>query len=159
MANQDKEHYMVIGDLSFFYDLNTIFNQIPDNVHILLINNGVGTEFKNYNHRAAYFGEEANDYMAAKGHNGFKNRELVKTLCESRGIKYFSASSKDEYLSNREVWLRKGNGPIILEAFADDKDESDALRLMNSIVRDESIKTRLKRSRLGRLAKKILRRG
>ena len=70
-----------------------------------------------------------------------------------------SASSKDEYLSNREVWLRKGNGPIILEAFADDKDESDALRLMNSIVMDESIKTRLKRSRLGRLAKKVLRRG
>lgn len=159
LANSDKEHYMVIGDLSFFYDLNTIFNQIPDNVHILLINNGVGTEFKNYNHRAAYFGEEANDYMAAKGHNGFKNRELVKTLCESRGIKYFSASAKDEYLSKREVWLHKGNGPIILEAFADEKDESDALRLMNSIVRDESIMARLKRSRLGRLAKKVLRRG
>lgn len=156
IANKDKEHYMVIGDLSFFYDLNTIFNHIPDNVHILLINNGVGTEFKNYNHRAAYFGEEANDYMAAKGHNGFKNKDLVRVLSEELGLKYLSASTKEEYINNRDIWLSKGNGPIILEAFTSDKDESDALKLMNSIVKDESIKARLKRSKLGKIAKKLI---
>lgn len=156
IANKDKEHYMVIGDLSFFYDLNTIFNHIPDNVHILLINNGVGTEFKNYNHRAAYFGEEANDYMAAKGHNGFKNKDLVRVLSEELGIKYLSASHKEEYINNRDIWLSKGNGPIILEAFTSDKDESNALKLMNSIVKDESIKARLKRSKLGKIAKKLI---
>ena len=158
IANKDKEHYMVIGDLSFFYDLNTIFNHIPDNAHILLINNGVGTEFKNYNHRAAYFGEEANDYMAAKGHNGFKNKDLVRVLSEELGLKYLSASTKEEYLNNRDIWLSKGNGPILLEAFTSDKDESDALRLMNSIVRDESIKTRLKRSKIGKFAKMVIKR-
>ena len=156
IANKDKEHYMVIGDLSFFYDLNTIFNHIPDNIHILLINNGVGTEFKNYNHRASYFGEEANDYMAAKGHNGFKNKDLVSVLSEELGLKYLSASTKEEYINNRDIWLSKGNGPIIMEAFTSDKDESDALRLMNSIVKDESIKTRLKRSKLGQIAKKLI---
>lgn len=158
IANKDKEHYMVIGDLSFFYDLNTILNQIPNNVHIMLINNGVGTEFKNYNHRAAYFGEEANDYMAAKGHNGFKNHKLVKELCESTDIHYLYATNKDEYMKNRDAWLSKGNGPIILEAFTTDKDESDALKLMNSVVKDESIKSKLKRNKLGRFAKKVLRR-
>lgn len=158
IANKEKEHYMIIGDLSFFYDLNTIFNQVPDNVHILLINNGVGTEFKNYNHRASYFGEEANDYMAAKGHNGFKNKDLVRVLSEELGLKYLSATTKEEYINNRDIWLSKGNGPVILEAFTTDKDESDALRLMNSIVRDESIKTRLKRSKIGKFAKMVIKR-
>ena len=66
---------------------------------------------------------------------------------------------KNGHVVNRNIWLSKGNGPVILEVFTTDKDESDALKLMNSIVKDESIKTRLKRSRLGRLAKKMLRRG
>ena len=136
MANKDKEHYMIIGDLSFFYDLNAILNQIPGNVHLLLINNGIGTEFKNYNHRAMHFGEEANDYIAAKGHNGFKNKNLVKKLCEDLGIKYLSASTKEEYINSRDIWLSKGNGPVFFEAFTTDKDESDALKMMNSIVKD-----------------------
>lgn len=158
IANKDSEHYMVIGDLSFFYDLNTFFNHIPDNVHILLINNGVGTEFKNYSHRASYFGEEANDYIAAKGHNGFKNKDLVRVFCEELGIKYLSASTKEEYFNNRNIWLSKGGGPVILEAFTTYKDESDALKLMNSIVKEYSIKTRLKKSKIGQIAKRVIKR-
>lgn len=157
IVNRDKEHYMVIGDLSFFYDLNTIFNQIPNNIHILLINNGVGTEFKNYNHRAAYFGEEANDFIAAKGHNGFRNQNLVSELCNSIGIKYLSAVNKDEFLKNRDVWLKKGCGPILCEAFTSDKDESDALKLMNSIFQEEFSKAKLVKAKIVRLVKKLLR--
>lgn len=156
IANRDKEHYIVVGDLSFFYDLNTILNEIPKNIHILLINNGVGTEFKNYNHRAAYFGEDANKYMAAKGHNGFKNCELVKELCKNVGITYLSAASKEEYLKNRSLWLKKGDAPILLEAFTTDKNESDALKLMNTIAQDQSIKAKAKRSKLGIIVKNIL---
>lgn len=156
-ANPEAEHFMVIGDLSFFYDLNTMLNGIPDNVHIMLINNGVGTEFKNYNHRAAYFGEDANAFMAAKGHNGFKNKRLVSSLCADTGIEYLSASSKEEYLSNREKWFGIGNGPVLIEIFTDDKDESDALRLMNGIIRDDSFKTRFKRTVFGRLIRKVMR--
>lgn len=105
-VNKDIEHYMIVGDLSFFYDLNILFNEFPSNVHIMLINNGVGTEFKNYNHRAAYFGEDANSFMAAKGHNGFKNPDVVKGICSNIGIKYISASNKEEYLSKQEEWLQ-----------------------------------------------------
>ena len=77
-------------------------------------------------------------------------------LSEELGLKYLSASTKEEYINNRDIWLSKGNGPIILEAFTSDKDESDALKLMNSIVKDESIKARLKRSKLGKIAKKLI---
>ena len=37
LANRNIEHYMIIGDLSFFYDINTLFNELPDNMHIMLI--------------------------------------------------------------------------------------------------------------------------
>lgn len=157
IKNKDKEHFMIIGDLSFFYDLNILLNEIPNNIHILLVNNGVGTEFKNYNHRAAYFGEDADDYMAAKGHNGFKNSILVKGLCKDLNIRYLCATNKEEYSSNRDDWLACHDKPIIFEVFMNDKDESDALKLMNSIVVDDSIKGKIKRSIIGKVAKKVLR--
>lgn len=157
IANKTIEHFMIIGDLSFFYDINTLFNEIPANVHIMLINNGVGTEFKNYNHRAAYFGEDTNKFIAAKGHNGFKNSDVVKSICANRGIRYLCASNKEEYSSQKSSWLAKGNAPILIEVFTTDKDESDALKLMNSIARDDSMKSKLKRSAVGKIAKRIIR--
>ena len=157
LANRNIEHYMIIGDLSFFYDVDTLFNEIPENVHVMLINNGVGTEFKNYSHRAAYFGEDADKFMAAKGHNGFKNPDIVKSICAGRDIRYMCASDKEEYLAQRNSWLEKGNGPVLIEIFTTDKDESDALKLMNSIEKDSSVKNKLKRSAFGRLAKRIIR--
>lgn len=157
IANKDTEHFMIVGDLSFFYDLNTLFNEIPANVHLMLINNGVGTEFKNYNHRAAYFGEDADNYMAAKGHNGFQNRNVVKRICDNLNIKYISASNKDEFLSYQNEWLSHGKSPVLFEIFTTDENESNALKMMNSIETEKSIKTKLKRSRIGQIAKKIIR--
>lgn len=158
ITNKDKEYYMIVGDLSFFYDLNTMLNKLTSNIHIMLVNNGVGTEFKNYNHRAAYFGNDADSFMAAKGHNGFKNPYIVKSLCEKLDIEYMSASDKAEYLACRDRWLSKTNGPVLLEVFTSDDEESKSLEMMNNIVRDTSVITKLKRSKLGKIAKKILRR-
>ena len=158
ITNKETEHYMIVGDLSFFYDLNTVFNKITSNVHIMLINNGVGTEFKNYNHRAAYFGQEADPFMAAKGHNGFKNVNVVRALCNDLGIKYLSASNKEEYMACRDIWLGEKSGPVLLEVFTNDVEESKSLEIMNNIVHDTSVINTVKRSKLGRIAKKILRR-
>ena len=158
LANQNKEHYMIIGDLSFFYDLNAMLNHIPANVHIMLVNNGLGTEFKNYNHRAAYFGEDANPFIAAKGHNGFRNPNVVKKMCGNLNIKYFSAGNKEKFLQGRDEWLKSGNGPVIFEVFTNDKDESDALKLMNNIVKDTSLKGKLRKTWAWKIARKIIRR-
>lgn len=155
ITNQKIPHFIIIGDLSFFYDVNTLLNEIPNNVHIMLINNGIGTEFKNYNHRAAYFGEQANKFIAAKGHNGFKNEKLIKDLCEHFDFDYISAKNKDEYLNNRDIWLNYSSKPIIFEIFTTDKNESDALKLINNIEKDKSIKGFIRRSLVGKILKKI----
>lgn len=157
IANKNIEHFMIVGDLSFFYDLNTLFNEIPPNVHFMLINNGVGTEFKNYNHRAAYFGVDADKFMAAKGHNGFKNPDVVRSICDNLRIKYLFVGNKEEFIAQKAYWLAKSNAPILMEIFTTDKDESDALKLMNNVERDTSMKAKLKRSVVGRIVKKIIR--
>lgn len=167
IANPEKQFYGVFGDLAFFYDINSLLNSIPKNLHIMLINNGIGTEFKNYNHRCAYLGENANDYIAAKGHNGFKSRSLVKDFCENLGIDYLSSTNKTEFLSQIDKWINLKDAAIILEVFTTDKNESIALEIMNNL--QTSAKHRfiklfdgftklLKRSIIGKIAKRLLRR-
>lgn len=154
-----NECYLILGDLSFFYDVNSVLNKIPSNAHIMVINNGIGTEFKNYNHRAAQFKESADAFMAAKGHNGYKSKVVLKNICSENNIRYLSASSKSEFEKVKNSWLSKGDSPVIIEVFTTDKDESDAIRLMNSLVKDTSIKGLIKRTSIGKFAKRLLKEG
>lgn len=137
LAHPDKLYYIVIGDLALFYDLNVLGNRhLGKNLRILLINNGVGCEFKNYSHRAAEFGAEADDFMAARGHFGAKSPYLIKHFSENLGLSYLTASTKEEFQNSIEQFTNPeiGNQSIIFEVFTDDFDESEALRKYNSIM-------------------------
>lgn len=139
LASPEKLFFGVFGDLAFFYDLNSLGNrQIGGNLRILLVNNGVGTEFKNYNHRAAQFHEQADFFIAARGHNGNKSRNLVRHYAEDLGFSYLKAEDKKEFSSNIEAFLDPNvDGPsIVFEVFTDSVDESDALKMINSIESD-----------------------
>lgn len=148
IVKKDVIHYAVVGDLAFFYDMNVLGNRhISSNIRILLINNGVGTEFRNYDHPANQWGEDANLYMAAAGHYGNKSINLVKHYSEDLGFIYLSASSKKDFLDNVDLFLNPDalSKPVLFEIFTDSKDESDALRLLRSITQPPkpSIKDRL----------------
>lgn len=79
LSNKEKLYFSIVGDLAFFYDMNSIGNRhLGNNVRILLINNGTGTEFRNFNHPA--FGESADEYHAAGGHFGNKSKTTQKVL-------------------------------------------------------------------------------
>ncbi len=46
-ATPSRPNFVIIGDLSFFYDQNALWNQqLPNNLHILLLNNGGGKIFQ-----------------------------------------------------------------------------------------------------------------
>lgn len=138
-ANPDRLHILVIGDLAFFYDLNSIANHhVGKNLRILLINNGCGTEFKNYNHFASQFGDVANEYMAAMGHYGNKSPELVRHYATDLGFEYLAASTKEEYLSQVERFLipEITDKPMLFEVFTEYHEESDALKGLNTIESD-----------------------
>lgn len=135
LADRNRLFYAVLGDLAFFYDMNVAGNRhVGGNVRILLINNGKGTEFRNYTHLGALFGEEADNYIAAGGHYGNKSHNLVRHYAEDLGFEYLKADTKEEYLSNLERFLSplsNDSRPILFEVFTDSQDESDALKIIN----------------------------
>lgn len=95
--------------------------------------------------------------MAAKGHNGFKNPDVVRTICNNLNIRYLPVASKEEFTTYKDVWLAKSGTPVLMEVFTTDEDESNALKLMNSIERNTSVKSKIKRSAVGRIIKRIIR--
>ncbi len=128
----DKIVFGVFGDLAFFYDLNSLGNRhYGTNVRVLLINNGLGTEFKNPDNRGFLFGDQANPYIAAEGHNGVKSRKLIKHFVQDLGFTYLSADNKEDYLRQLDIFLDdKYSSSIIFEIFVDTKDETESYRIL-----------------------------
>lgn len=139
LANKEKLYFLVIGDLAFFYDMNVLGNRhLGSNVRILVVNNGKGTEFRQYNHVASQFDKEADRFIAAAGHFGNKSPELIKNYSIGLGFEYFSASGKEEFLSIYDKFLSEeiASRPMVFEVFTDSEEESKALSLMLSIERN-----------------------
>ena len=140
LAAPDKLHFCVIGDLAFFYDMNALGNRhIGNNIRILLINNGVGTDFKNYDHPAAQWHDDADAFMAARGHFGCKSKHLAKAYVEALGFRYISASNKDEFIAVKKDFVTEEltDKPIVFELFTNSTDESEAIRMVRNIVKDQ----------------------
>lgn len=152
LADPNKLCFAVIGDLAFFYDINVLGNRhVGNNIRILLVNNGKGTEFRQYNHHAAYFGESADEYVAAAGHFGNQSPTLVKNFATDLGYEYLTASSKKEFEACYEKFIssKTSDKPIVFEVFTDSAMESQALEIIQNLVSspDRQIKN---------LAKKVL---
>ena len=136
LCSPEKIFFGVVGDLACFYDLNSLGNRhVGKNVRIMVVNNGVGTEFKNFNHNAAAFGDEADAYIAARGHYGNRSCRLLRHYAEDLGYEYLCASTKEEFLaaSERFTAAEPADRPMLFEVFTDSKDESDALEIMYSL--------------------------
>ena len=156
LANPEKLYFGVLGDLAFFYDMNVMGNHhVGCNVRIMLVNNGRGTEFRNYNHMANMFGTDADAYMAAAGHYGNKSKDLVKHYAEDLGFEYMSASSKDEFNSayQRFVMADMTDKPMLFEVFTDSRDESDALLAISTCLKTDND---VKHEKMVETAKKVL---
>ena len=164
LAKPDLLHFLVIGDLAFFYDMNALGNRhFPANTRILLVNNGKGTEFRNYNHPGAMWGEDADKFIAAGQHYGNKSPELVKHYAQDLGFEYLSASNKEEFLAQIEkiTSSEKFDRPVFFEVFTNNEDESNAQKYLNTLIEDAQSKAKeIARGILGdsgvKLAKKLL---
>lgn len=136
LADPKKLYFGVIGDLAFFYDLNAIGNRhTPNNLRILLVNNGKGIEFRLYNHHASHFGEDGDEFVAAAGHYGNKSKSLVRDFAENLGFEYLTASNKEEFEGCYHRFLDPAltDRPMVFEVFTDSDDESKALQIMHRI--------------------------
>ena len=137
--HKESLYFGVVGDLSFFYDMNSIGNRhLGHNIRLLVVNNGKGTEFKNFYHTGASFGDLADDYMAAAGHFGNKSKTLVKDYAKNLGFKYLCASNKQEFLNNVDEFVNPvmEEHSILFEVFTDSEDESNALEIIFNLKSD-----------------------
>ena len=136
LQDSGRLHFEVTGDLAFFYDMNVLGNHhCSATVRILLVNNGKGTEFRNYTHFASAFGDEADCFIAAGGHYGNKSRELVRHYAEDLGFIYLCAGNKAEFEEQMEIFCSSEltEKPIVFEAFTDNEEEDTALKIMRSL--------------------------
>ena len=166
LAHTDRLYFGIVGDLSFFYDMNSLGNRhVGKNLRVMVINNGRGTEFTikdSFTYRAD-IEPGAVSYISAEGHYGNQSRQLVKHYAEDLGFKYMAASEKKEYLDCLEQFVNPqiGDKPILLEVFTDSTDERNALDMMYNLK--ESVHAQLKQAAKGilgekgiQMAKKIL---
>ena len=148
IVNPNTLFYMVTGDLAFFYDMNVLGNRhVGRNVRIMVVNNGVGQQFRNPGYYAIrYLGDAVDDFVAAKGHFGNKSKKLLKHYAEDLGFEYFSASDKEDYNTYicRFCDNKIGDKPMLFEIFTDTKDESAALAKVSGLR--ETLKSKLKNS-------------
>jgi len=137
--------FLVIGDLAFFYDMNSLgIRHLGNNIRILLLNNGGGTEFKLSGDRLSR--EVLIDpYIAAFGHN----KGGARGWAESCGFRYLSASSEDDFLNHRDEFLADGERSIVFEVFTTPQNESEALNLIYSSNRIENNTRALVRAVIG----------
>lgn len=135
--NTEDLCFIVTGDLAYFYDMNALgIRHIKNNVRILLINNEGGAEFrimtapwkKNI---------DVTKYIAADGHNG-----TTKGWAEACDFVYLSASTKEEFLAQKTMFLQINEKPIVFEIFTDGDDEVRAIQqlLERNNLKEKTIK-------------------
>lgn len=138
LANPEKIHFCVLGDLSFFYDLNSLGNRdFPNTLRVLLINNNGGGVFKlNGAPGHKYFGDEfTGKYIAANNHFGNSSRELVKHFSTDLGMNYLSADNKEEFDRNYETFVNPSisNEAILFEVFLEEHADRVGFDYINNI--------------------------
>lgn len=96
--------FLFIGDLSFFYDMNSVWNKpMTGNIRIL-VNNDCGAGF------LRHFNTE-----------GITQAHLtsVRGWVESLGFEYMEAETREQFDKNVERFVSNENVPMVLEAFVD----------------------------------------
>ncbi len=109
-CSTDRECYLIIGDLSFFYDMNSLrIKHNGHNCHILLINNHGGNEFY----------QQPLVPTTPQG-LGASHLNSAKAWAESVGFRYLTADNKDSFDKQLEFFIKsQQDQPILFEIFTD----------------------------------------
>ena len=109
----DKKVFCVIGDLSFFYDQNALWNQnLRGNLRILLLNNGKGGIFEKL---PGLEQSPARDRFVAAQHHA-----TAEGICQQNDIYYQQATTKEEIQQGIDLLLSEEfSRPMVLEVITD----------------------------------------
>ena len=118
----DNLCFLVTGDLAFFYDMNSLgIREIRNNVRILCINNGRGSEFTVY----GKLDIDYDSYISAANHY-----HTASGWIKDCGFIYRRASTKDELFNCLNEFVSPSEKPIVLEVITCSDNETKALSLI-----------------------------
>ena len=128
----DRPCYLIIGDLSFFYDMNSIaMRNIRGNVRILLVNNGGGAEF--------YFSMGPRLLPNIDLHISAAHKKRAKEWVEANGFRYYTARDQKEYLAVIDEFVDpKTDSPAILELFTEKERDVKMLKGLRRMIHLDS---------------------
>lgn len=114
--------FCVIGDLSFFYDSNALWNQcLRGNLRILLLNNCCGGIFHQLPGLEC---SPVRDSFIAAGHHA-----SAHGICDAHDIGYLAAHDADELARHMETFLYSGtHRPLLFEVFTDAEMDAEAIK-------------------------------
>ena len=137
-AATDKLSYLVIGDLSFFYDMNALWNRyIGNNIRILLSNNGGAALF--------HFNQGLTNYPTLNENVAAEHFATAKGWAESQGLCYLSARDKSEFDNNFEKFMTKeSDKPIIFEVFTQKEKDAQIQRDFYDKITDKNAEEQFK---------------
>lgn len=122
-AASEKLNFIFIGDLSFFYDMNALWNvNYGANLRILVLNNGGGEIFH------ALPGLELHAH--AVPFVTANHQASAKAWAEDRGFEYLSAHTEGELLTVSERFTEPSvtTRPMLLEVFTDKEHDVEYLK-------------------------------
>jgi len=116
----DGTTFCVCGDLSFFYDANSLWNNhLNGRFRVLLLNNSCGAIFRSLP------GLEASD--AAKTFVSGAHNTSARGICESYHAKYLHASNAEELQMAMSEFINvDSERPVVLEVFTDADQDNHA---------------------------------
>ncbi len=119
---ENRPCYLIIGDLSFFYDMNSVgIRNIGKNVHILLVNNGGGAEF--------YFSMGPKLLPNIDLHISAAHNHKAKEWVEANNFEYYAASNAEELNAVIDKFASNDHDrPVILEVFTNKENDVKVLK-------------------------------
>lgn len=136
-VNPDRQCFLIIGDLSFFYDMNSIsIRDIGPNVHILLVNNGGGAEF--------YYSMGPTRLPNIDRHISAAHQHSARGWIESNGFRYLSAANADEYQQALPEFVSADReAPVVMEIFTDKASDIKILKGFRRLIHQENLADKL----------------
>ena len=125
----DEKVFCVIGDLSFFYDQNALWNQnLRGNFRILLLNNGRGGIFSTL---PGLDQSPARDkYVAAEHHTS------AEGICMQNNVMYLKAVNIEELQTGIDTLLYiDSDHPALLEVFTDVLTDEQTLKTYYQVLK------------------------
>lgn len=141
LVESETLHFLAVGDLAFFYDMNALGNRsLGPNVRILLINNKVGQQMRLPYSLAYAFKEEALDYVCAQDHfQSHGSVSAAQAWSEAMGFTYLLANDKDSFKASMDQFVDPTiNKPMVFECVVptdDDLEVTNDMLYLDPVVR------------------------